>query len=677
MPDTELTIRTRMVGDADEGLNSLRGELDGINDYASRAGETIRGTLDGVMQTFDAAQQTIQAGQSIVQHTIGSADEMRMARQQFEHIFKGVDNPAERAMRKAKTLTEEVASLNVKNAVKGMKSLGVTADGNIDKAGELIKRAKALETLNPQQGFQEAIFALKELASGQARSIADRFNMAKSAFPDRSKAKKIAERQGKELSQVYFDALDKQLQKRGGRDTLLAQQAKSARGQWQMLVTEVQGVGTEIGKIALDPVTESVESIKEDFERIRQTPKFQREVEAIGQTLAGWAESLEKVAPQLIRDLPDAVQTIQSGFEVVGSTFRTIKSFYDAHPTLVKVLAGLYAGNKLTGGLLGDMGKAIGSKAGSKIAQSGIASTLGSKMQSTLSGWTQDQLTGMLPGGGDEGGAGNCCDEISSLSESMGDSADTASDTADTTTDLADTGTDIAGATGGTAGLLNSLGIGSQTAWLGSGGALSGLSLGGAGTIAAGLAAPAMGLFGLQQFSSAKRDPTETTKAEAFRSGSEVTNAMMRQVTKGKFGKAKGSIIEALGGSPMQTFEGTQAQQMMLDEVQNRLESYGLSVSLEKGQKFKNLKFRRAGGIGHFLGTAGGLADTELSDISDMSAIDAVRGLNKAGISVDQIEINVGDVDNPQEAGQKAKEGAKEAMREAQREMVRKDKSLR
>ena len=98
--------------------------------------------------------------------------------------------------------------MSVGQATQGIAKMLNLTKGNVKEAGELTKLAKALEAIDPAQGFEGALFALKEIESGDTMSLRERFGIR---VPTQEEAKKIAKRDGRTIQQVMMDSLREHL----------------------------------------------------------------------------------------------------------------------------------------------------------------------------------------------------------------------------------------------------------------------------------------------------------------------------------------------------------------------------------------------------------------------------------------------------------------------------------
>lgn len=570
MSEAELKIKPVLAWNGGTFKPLIHG-LRGVQDVAGRVGRRIRGTIGQLtsLPSMITGVMAYGAGRTLLDKTVGTADDMRTARRQMKYIFADADA----AMRRSRQLTNEIASMSTTAAVSGMQSLGVIADGDVERAAELVKLAQALAIMKPEQGLEGASLALKELASGSTQSAVARFDLAKSIFPSAKEAERIAKTEGKKVSDVYIGRLQKYIQdKRGGVEKLLQIDRESMRGNAQMLMTAVEDIGLTVGQQALPQVTASLQDATESLKDLADDPKFQQAAKDFGTFIGEGAESLAEITPTLLEKIP-------STFRAVSSFFKDVKDFYDAHPTLVKVAGGLVAANWLTGGLVTEgVGALIGRASGG--------------------------------GAGEMFGGGCCC--------GPGGAASKADDVADEIASksfwtkarnwLASGGTTTAALTKGT-GVLT----GGQVA--------SGLGA---------MAAPfAVGGLLTSEWADAMGDPdkVQADPMDNLKLGDRITAIVQRGAKSGNFRGIRRGLQDVLGG-PNAKFTGRADQEYILDAIQDELGRYGLTADIEKGQSLRQMQFGQEWGWNPF--------DSDLSDVAgrDVNMQKLVEEMNRPSVQI-------------------------------------------
>ena len=279
------------------------------------------------------------AGKSLLENTIGRADQVARAKALLGTVLKD-QNKVNKAVEEARNLTKEISSLDFASALGGIEKTVLLAGGDIAKSKEIVKIAKALEAgSNGAQDFEGALFALKELETGDVVSLRERFGFR---LPTQADAKKAAKKSKKTLQQYYFDELVKIIDTRhgdagrrlSGVNALLDIQRSSIPGQLDMLKTSVSDVFTTIGDEAAKVAIKELPLLVEELDKLKASPQLQKDIRDMAAGLAGMTKS----AIGLARELP--------------KTINSISQFVRKHPDLVKIGAGLVATDVATGGLV-------------------------------------------------------------------------------------------------------------------------------------------------------------------------------------------------------------------------------------------------------------------------------------------------------------------------------------
>lgn len=126
------------------------------------------------------------------------------------------------------------------HSYEGLSKMLTVADGNVEKASQLTKIGAALAALNPAEGFEGALFALKELEGADTMSLRERFNIK---VPTQEEAKKIAARDGRTVQQVMFDSLQQYLDNNYGG-------GKAGAGVEYLLSIRANTISGQMGRVA-------------------------------------------------------------------------------------------------------------------------------------------------------------------------------------------------------------------------------------------------------------------------------------------------------------------------------------------------------------------------------------------------------------------------------------------
>lgn len=157
--------------------------------------------------------------------------------------------------------TEMAGPLNLsrQQSLDAMSKMLTLTKGNVNKAGHLLKVGQALAAINPAEGFEAALFSLKELEGGDTVSLRERFNIR---VPTTEEAKKIAARDGRSVQQVMLDSLQQYLDKTygGGKegagvDALISIKTKTIGGQIERIKNIFKDMFAPVAMPALEKVS--------------------------------------------------------------------------------------------------------------------------------------------------------------------------------------------------------------------------------------------------------------------------------------------------------------------------------------------------------------------------------------------------------------------------------------
>lgn len=175
-------------------------------------------------------------------------DRMYTANALTAGITRNVNSMGE-AQRRALELSNQTGTSYL-HSYEGLSKMLTVAGGNVEKATELTRVGAALAALNPAEGFEGALFALKEIEGGDTMSLRERFNIK---VPTQEEAKKIAARDGRTIQQVMFDSLQQQLDANygGGKagagvEFLLNIRANTIGGQMSRIANTFQNIFTPL-----------------------------------------------------------------------------------------------------------------------------------------------------------------------------------------------------------------------------------------------------------------------------------------------------------------------------------------------------------------------------------------------------------------------------------------------
>lgn len=319
-----------------------------------RGASSLLGTMTGIKGIVTGLVAGT-AGKTFLELTIGADQKVKRSRALLKAVIKDQDKVL-KAERAAKQLVQEVSSLDFSSALGGIEKTFNLAGGNLTQAKELVKVAKALEQLDPSQGFEGALFALKELEGGDTMSLRSRFNIR---LPTRAEAEKQAKKAGMTLQNFYFDKLTGFVDKRfgdekkkgSGIDALLRIDREGLGGQVKMIQTSLADLFRSIGSQASNVASDEIGGLKKAIDDLQADPGFKRDVEDLTKMFA----SATKEAFNLAKQLPAGL--------------KAAKEFASQYGTELKLIAGFLVANKLTGGAVGRVGGSMVAKAGGSLGR--------------------------------------------------------------------------------------------------------------------------------------------------------------------------------------------------------------------------------------------------------------------------------------------------------------------
>lgn len=172
----DLIARLQFQENMSTQLNRLNNQINSINRTSSFS--NVKNAVVGLAASIGTAV----GAAKILDATIGEAMRYEQSEVLVTAIFddKKASNQYQEMIKK---MAEASPILDTSNMMAGSKALlGVTKDlPTLEKAWKI---AEKLSIMDPEQGLQGAVYAMKELASGDGVSMAERFEMPKSVVND-------------------------------------------------------------------------------------------------------------------------------------------------------------------------------------------------------------------------------------------------------------------------------------------------------------------------------------------------------------------------------------------------------------------------------------------------------------------------------------------------------------
>lgn len=227
----------------DQQTEKLRRTQDRYNNSLRKSTSLSNGFL-GSLGRFLPAIGAGYAIQQLTTNTVRLSDKLKIAERTILQVA-GSQNSLNRATTIAQGLTKKTGN-GYEEMLFGLSKMLPLAKGNVDQAGKLVTIASALQGIDPSQGFDGALFALKELESGDTVSLRERFGIR---VPTQSEAKAIAKRDGGTAQDVMFGALENYIdttfgqgQKGKGIEFLLTLNADTIAGQAKRTMNTLKGI---------------------------------------------------------------------------------------------------------------------------------------------------------------------------------------------------------------------------------------------------------------------------------------------------------------------------------------------------------------------------------------------------------------------------------------------------
>lgn len=172
----DLIARLQFQENMSTQLNRLNNQINSINRTSSFS--QVKNAVVGLAASIGTAV----GAAKLLDATIGNAMRYEQSETLVTAIFDD-KKASEQYQAMIKQMAEASPILDTSNMMSGSKALlGVTKDlPTLEKAWQI---AEKLSIMDPEQGLQGAVYAMKELASGDGVSMAERFEMPKSVVND-------------------------------------------------------------------------------------------------------------------------------------------------------------------------------------------------------------------------------------------------------------------------------------------------------------------------------------------------------------------------------------------------------------------------------------------------------------------------------------------------------------
>lgn len=227
--------------DFTRGIRDASRHTNGFRDSMAQATRSASGFTSGIGSAA-AALVGIVASVGLFKKSIGGAMEMEQTQMQISALVGEAE--------KGKKMFDMLNDMGLKSTFSesdflnaGKAFLPITKDlGELNKMLGITER---LAASNPLEGMEGAAFSMRELASGDIASIAERFNIGKNDLRNAG-----FDSAGSAMSNIT--ALDKVLNQYGFTTQYIEKVNKSGAAQWDMMKSNIESATKKAGFAAMD-----------------------------------------------------------------------------------------------------------------------------------------------------------------------------------------------------------------------------------------------------------------------------------------------------------------------------------------------------------------------------------------------------------------------------------------
>ena len=307
---------TAGVNTSAQAVDRLQHENEQLSNSSRRAFDVgnlsrYEGGLRGIGSTLNAVKAAVATigGIALAKSVVTYGDSLKTADLLTAGITRNVEDVV-KAQNLALKLSNQTGDSYAQSYV-GLSKMLTVADGNVEKAQHLTRIAGALAAINPAEGFEAALFALKEIEGMDTMSLRERFNIR---VPTQEEAKKIAARDGRKIQQVMLDSLQEQLdksygggEKGAGVDYLLNVRAQTVSGQFNKITNSLKNIATPILLPFLDGI--------------------QTRLKGVSDWMSENQPAMQRFANRLIENLRPVVAFVVKAAENIGVLARAVMPY--------------------------------------------------------------------------------------------------------------------------------------------------------------------------------------------------------------------------------------------------------------------------------------------------------------------------------------------------------------
>lgn len=320
--NTVSNIRNRMndfrnsVNSARNSMNSFKGKVDsGVGSLKALAG--------GIMAAVGA--------QKLLNSTIGEAAKFEQSKVLIEAMFND-KKAADSYTKMVQRFAVQSPVLNSQDMFANSKSF-ISLSKNTKTLEKAWKDVEKLNVMDPVQGVEGAVLAMRELAGGDVTSLAERFE--------------IPRKQLNAIKGLSFDrqvvALDKLLAKMNITDKVVQKMGSTTMAKWNQF-KEALSIGfRDMGMSALNYAKPAIDNLT----KLLDSKAFGQFKNMVAQSLAGALNGINKVLTYAVQNkdkIVPVLKSISNGMHTVGSVAASVATAIINHWGSAKVvLAGFAA----------------------------------------------------------------------------------------------------------------------------------------------------------------------------------------------------------------------------------------------------------------------------------------------------------------------------------------------
>jgi hypothetical protein len=286
----------RFAKEGDRASNAARRFGSSLQNVGSSA-KVVGGYLGGIRSHFlglAAAIGGATAAKSLFDKTIGEAAKFEQSEVIIKAMFRD-DKKAKQYMEEMQKLAIDSPLLNSQDIFANSKSF-ISFSQDIDVLKRMYKIAERLLAMDPMQGVEGAVFALKELFSGDYVSMLKRFE-----FGTKAEWKEI-----KDLPvEKQVEAIEKLLDKYRITEDMIKQMGDTTLGIWNQIKEKTEVIFRTMGQPALTKIREFLDKINKEMENGDQSGfiKFGQDMLlGITKGFIGATTAIKNLASSIIND---------------------------------------------------------------------------------------------------------------------------------------------------------------------------------------------------------------------------------------------------------------------------------------------------------------------------------------------------------------------------------------